>query len=388
MGCLMANLSMIRASHLLILVGGLISVAVGPVLLGADTPADDILAQRRSEIEAMTETERNRLKHNYERYLKLNDEERKRCHKLHNAVENDASLRDTLTAYHEWLKTLSPWKRDELRKTTDPQARLELIRKIKDEQNARDRQRRDWFRRSNYGRGPGFGHYMNREEFATFMQNVEAILRSNSDDPPLFDHSKIDQDKLKELESLDGSARYVQLMEILLNASEMPPIPRRGRWVSDRMTERMIAAIPNDDVRQQFEKSDTPVSRRLWLVAHLVGGLMMETQAEWKVQQPTQEELAKFFKELDTDDREKIQRLPGEEGNDLLKIKYFFRAFEPMQHARKLFDQLPSHTRPSSGGDGRRFPNLSPGRRDDNNKERPHPLRNRLNRSEDRTRDR
>ena len=86
----------------------------------------------------MSQAELNRLKRNYETYLKLSPERRQQLADLNAALEQDTKdgghLQKLLEQYNAWLFKLSPFDRDKLLGTADPGERADLVQKLLREQ--------------------------------------------------------------------------------------------------------------------------------------------------------------------------------------------------------------------------------------------------------------
>ena len=105
----------------------LAAVLLGTVLLGGATTDDaSLLEARRHSIEQLGQAELNRLKRNYETYLKLSPERRQQLADLNAALEQDTKdgghLQKLLEQYNAWLFKLSPFDRDKLLGTADPES--------------------------------------------------------------------------------------------------------------------------------------------------------------------------------------------------------------------------------------------------------------------------
>jgi hypothetical protein len=117
------------------LVAGCLGIGVVvPLLLGAGSEDSAHTADHRQTIRSMSAAERRALEENYEEFRALSEAEREQYRRLHADLEQDPALKTVLGEYSTWLRTLSPWQRQELQSETDWSKRLELVRRIRDEQ--------------------------------------------------------------------------------------------------------------------------------------------------------------------------------------------------------------------------------------------------------------
>jgi len=120
-----------------------LSAALFAVVLSSGTTTEDaeLLQSRRYKIEKLSQSERNRLKRNYETYLKLSPERREQLFRLHDELGQDAKngghLQKLLDQYNAWFFKLSPFDREKLLSTADPGERAQLVQKLREEQKQR-----------------------------------------------------------------------------------------------------------------------------------------------------------------------------------------------------------------------------------------------------------
>ena len=285
---------------------------VVPLLLAAANPAEDGHESRRRTIAEMSPAGRKKLERDFRIYQEFPEDRRKRCHDIHAAVKADPELHSLLYAYHEWLKELSPYQREELRKQTDPKARVELVRQFRVEQE-RDR-----------GLSP--------KDLAAVMKVIE-------------DRVKIPEERREKLDSLTGLERHVFVLSTAfqtarhrVSGSKMQGWPR---WPTPELANEIIDAISSQALREwlrsvQLEENGAsrPMpgvteamrveeKRRRVVFGLIVRGLQDERQAEFEQHRPTDEELREFFAEFDDKDKTEIVRLPPDEAQHELMRRYF-----------------------------------------------------------------
>lgn len=91
------------------------------------------MQHNRRAIEAMSRIERDRLRHNHQQFQKLTASDLKRVKAIHHAVNSEPPLAETVSQFHTWLATLSLSDREELLALSDPEDRLQMIRRLKAE---------------------------------------------------------------------------------------------------------------------------------------------------------------------------------------------------------------------------------------------------------------
>ncbi|MHC4404603.1 MAG: hypothetical protein ACYTG0_33535, partial [Planctomycetota bacterium] len=104
--------------------------------------AGETLEERRARIEQMTSAEKEELRRRLERFDDLSEKEKNRLRQLHEAIESHArseELRAVMHRYYEWIKTISPAEREELRRLS-PEERIKGIIDARQKQEARRKQ--------------------------------------------------------------------------------------------------------------------------------------------------------------------------------------------------------------------------------------------------------
>ena len=108
-------------------------------LLGAaDTPAE-----RRARIAALPPAEQQQLLARQERFNRLPPAEREKLRRLDEQLTGSprqAELRTVMAAYHDWLKTLNPSQRDQLRQLP-PAARVTRVKELREQELKRNSDR-------------------------------------------------------------------------------------------------------------------------------------------------------------------------------------------------------------------------------------------------------
>ncbi|MBI1315055.1 DUF3106 domain-containing protein, partial [bacterium] len=114
--------------HGWLVAGCLLAIALVPA--EADKAESDTMRANRERIAAMSRSERQRVEFNFEEYRKLTPQQRQDVQALHADVAASPELAATLTAWHHWLAGLNFEDRENILQTTDPAARLALVRDV------------------------------------------------------------------------------------------------------------------------------------------------------------------------------------------------------------------------------------------------------------------
>jgi hypothetical protein len=107
--------------------------APGTELQADGSPAREVLAARRAEVESLSPEEKNSLRKLYERFKERPKDEQERLRQFDAELRDEARLRAVLASYHNWLPTLSPLERANLLKMSKDEA-IKEIQRLKQEQ--------------------------------------------------------------------------------------------------------------------------------------------------------------------------------------------------------------------------------------------------------------
>ena len=116
-------------NHGWLIAGGLLVLLMVPA--EADKAESASMRDNRDRIAEMSRSERQRVEFNFEEYRKLTPQQRRDVKALHGDVEKNPELAETLAAWHQWLAGLNFEDREHILQTTDPAARLALVRDIR-----------------------------------------------------------------------------------------------------------------------------------------------------------------------------------------------------------------------------------------------------------------
>lgn len=264
------------------------------------------LDQAYREVANMTGIERDRIQRNFEGFEKLPAERQQHLRNLHAELEADAKtggdLHAVMQTYSMWLKTLTPGQRDDLRRETDALKRMQLVKKFKEEQDARNEAQAMYVgswneRRNRMGRGPALG-----------VADVQTILEMTFKDLPA--------DLQREAQALSGLSRSRKILE-----SSFRQAGGRPRWPLDPQLDRFTAAIGDPDLRKQLE-SKKGVDQRLAFLGMFFRGLGGVLGAEIERKLPSEADLQGYFGQLDSTRRDELMQLPPDDARKRLTFMF------------------------------------------------------------------
>jgi hypothetical protein len=253
--------------------GPLVGALFGLVLFsGATTEDASVLEARRQKIQTLSQSELNRLKRNYENYLKLPQEKRQQLADLDDELEQDAKagghLGKLLDQYNAWLSKLSPFDRDKLLNTPDPGERAELVQKLLQEQKQRSLR-------------AGQARFV-----ALLNGHLDASPRLSAKDLDVV-FSAVEQNYLRD-ESKErlGRTTTARAHHIAVARAVMGQL-RRDREAKTNMrareaalVETILDALPNQAVKDQITRSGLPQQVRVQLGQVLGRSLLAEWEPE------------------------------------------------------------------------------------------------------------
>jgi hypothetical protein len=300
-------------------------------LNGATTDDAPLLESRRHQIEQKTQSELNRLKRNYETYLKLSPERRQELARLDDELEQDTKsgghLQKLLDQYNAWISKLSAFDREKLLATTDPGERAQLVQKILQEQSQRLAR-------------------ASRPPFPLATLRVEGSfdLLSPSDLDAVFtavEQKFLDDAAKKRVAWKAARDRHLQIVRLTMEQL------RRERDDGDNIRPREIAlmatvieAIPNARIKSQLNRRGLPQQTRRQLGQILGRSLLAEWKPELEAARVTPEQIdettSRWLAHAQADKREAIQqRLQTENGRTLVASLVALQTNPRLKRARQ-----------------------------------------------------
>lgn len=277
-----------------------------PLLLGAGNGKTDSKSGPRQHIASMSKEEQAKLKRQYEAFQAMTPAQQEKYRTLHNLLTAKTTkareLSQVVETYRAWLKTLSAWEINELRRETDPQKRIELVRKFKDE-HVREKERRSLRSGSVPYVGRSAGPRLSSEDLSNVLELVAERIKL----------SDVDR---KTLKSETGLKRLLHIASLALRGTD------GRRWPDDTLMKDILAKVSDERVRRYLSDSSKTEIRRGSLRRLIASSLFAQMQADLKKRQPSDEQVESFFLELDSRKRDELMGLSAEEAQRRLRFLY------------------------------------------------------------------
>ena len=269
---------------------------------GPAPAGDESLAERRERIEAMPAAEKEQLLRRLERFESLAPAEQERLRKLDRDIQRDdhaAELREALRRYYAWFKALPDYRRDELL-MLDARQRVDRIQRWRDEQTKTTANR--------LPRKDAEALFRWMEQYAT--KNESRVL------------SLLPEERRQYLAKGDPAARRRVVQWLMWQ-----------RWTFGGMGKLPMAA--DEDLAELRARFTPETLRRLeglstveqWRT--IANWVFQELRAQMSSRRPgtiapiDEQHLADFFeRELSDEERDQLLRLPADQMQRELRIKY------------------------------------------------------------------
>jgi hypothetical protein len=319
----------------------------------ADTTDAEHRRQHRREIETMTDAQRDRLRTKFAEFRKLPADEQNKLRQLDRELKDDrkqsgGELTNVMTDYIDWLETLDPGQRQDLRSEATPEGRERHVRRIINEQQERAEHLAT--RRAKYRGG------LSPADLDAVFAVVEKHLREKG---------ARSSPQLEELKSKQGLQRHAALWEMAFGRrpGERGRAPALLFPPSESLVTEMLEQISNADQKRLAGRRD-PQQRAITLFALISRGLW----AEFEALKPDEATLASFLAELSGEQQGEILRLPPE-GQQRELLRRYMEA-HPETYPRppridRWFDSGGGDRRPFWRGGGPGRGSDGPGRRPD-----------------------
>lgn len=325
----------------------ILAAAVLPFALGAAESFDE----RYERIRQMSAVERAALQHNFETFKQLSSADQSRYRELDRRLNEDAKsggreLGKVMDNYVQWLGTLSPVQRSELRSLTDPGEKLGRVQRLLNEQQQKQQQTspgpmfpgglagRDGFRQP---------FRLTPEDFSSVMEVVEGPLAP--------------QDKQR-LRQLPQHKRHLQAIELSLQYARA----NDRKFPDPELQGKMIAAIGSEKIRSKVAEITAPEWKRQMICMQLLGGLMAEWTRELEKDKPKESELSQFRESLGDDQKRHFasqdRAIVNHELLWLYRAKQDPALAEDLKKVRGLIEQFRGDDKRPPGPGGR--PNAPP----------------------------
>jgi hypothetical protein len=259
------------------------------VLWSSLATADDRARQRQehlAQLSRLSTVERENLKRNLQEFRALPTAEKERLRALQRALQSDeksgGKLHRVLDAYYDWLKTLSPGQRSDLRNEADPVRRAQQVSGLLQRQESAEPV--DAPRRRRLGFTP--------EDLAAVMPLLEEAL---------IQSGYLTADRLS---GKEGLARHSLILQAANPADRRDPNPA---WLKPELISAMIAAIPNEERRRQLGREQER-RRGARLLLGVYGGIQMEFRKRAQEIEPAR--LEEFFVQMKGEQQDEVMRVP------------------------------------------------------------------------------
>jgi hypothetical protein len=318
--------------------------------------ADETPQERRQRVEQMDSQTKQELLRRQERFDALEPEEKKKLHRLHEAIQNDPNrdeLLRELTRYYDWLKTLTLLQQAELRELP-PVERIRRIEELRAEQARRGS-----------GRFGSRGFPFGGERFPIMPGQImpadrEHYLRwtreyADEHGRELFD--KLPPDARQKLESqlagIEDPERRQETLFWLIWLRWHLDHPGRSDFLSDEELDRLQAKLPADTQKQLAGLS--PAERRARLfrsIRSLALNQYIMRRSEPVPAVVSRQELDEFFeKSLDPKQRDAMSTSSPQEMERRLFL-HFLNSRLPEEARFGFGPGRPRRGGPAQGGPG------------------------------------
>lgn len=320
-------------------------------LSGADAPRSESEAFElaRQRIVKMPVDKRDQLRKSFEAFRKLPVERQEQIKQLHADVQADASLKDVMDKYYEWVvTTLDAGQQDELRKESKISKKVSLVKEYR-KQQASERSTHDWAEMG----GPRDPRWMPKLDDGQLVEVIEFLEKL------LFENLK--SEEKSKLATLTGPQRHSQILAYAVDR-EIEQDRRNGRpmplklppFLIENLSKAMGGRLGQPRRPAEFLEKPWMLKMVLW---HSVAKSLDD---QLKSLPPSPSDLEKRFAELKPTERDEIMQLRPDEGQRKLDELYRDTHPElyPVNSARRYSDFLwrefqpltPRVNQPPAGG--------------------------------------
>lgn len=296
-----SNMRVSAQSCLVVVVAAVCSIARGDA-------ASRELYQKK--IADKSESERARLQRSFKEFRALPAEEQRKLRMLADELKEDdrnsGGLRAIMNQYHDWLGSLTPGQREDLRKQSDPNAREKRVRELLREQQEHAE-----------SIGPAVSARPPRGLSTDDLVKVLGVVET-----ALIKKQLLTEEEKAELARKVGLARHMYVMERAYRRPGIPPRQQVG--FTPAVALAMIAEITNPNQKKYLQSRERP-EERLWNLFNLIRAGLMN---EYESQKPDATTLEDFFVKLPFDKQDEIMRLTHDQQQQKLTQMYLEKKSE------------------------------------------------------------
>jgi len=258
----------------------------GIPLLAKPVPVDE--GERKVYVASLPLEARQRLQRNLERVQQLVPRRLEELNRLDRTISSSPEQAAAAVDFYDWLKSLQPWQRDALRKSTDTDERLTLVAGYVAEQQRRQDRFRD--------------PQLSSEDVDAVMQTIEDYLQITPEQRASFDQ-------------LEGSERYWRVLELSIGRRNRVG-SRRDRWPGPELAAAIVESISDTETQVLLQENPDDADRLRQVLGRMVILGFFESR------RPTNRQLQELFFSLSREDQDKLMRLPISEYWRILRKTY------------------------------------------------------------------
>jgi hypothetical protein len=319
------------------------AVAIGGAVwvtkLLAGNTADESLSGRRERIAAMSAAEKEQLKIKQERFAKLDENEKAKLRKLHDAVEvhpRKAELTQVMMRYRQWLRELTPEDRATLL-TTEVAKRLAVAQGLQEKLHQR------YLAEA--------GKEMSETDARAVKDWMDALAAARI--PAALEAASDRQKGGLERAIKENQKHFVRgIVWDLIWRGKLPPVTEEDQL-------RLAAAV-SPERRQTFQETAKTKEQKDQVVNAWIMGATLFRRG-FGGPGPSPEDLQEVLSKLPPDERKRVSTLPPEQMRDILHRKWFESRFNLRggrggPGERGLGERGPGERGPGERGPGERGP--------------------------------
>ena len=333
----------------------------GSILL---QPIPEISEKRWQYIADLPQDRRKRLTKNSSAFQALKPDRQLELFQLDEKITQSTDLATTAADYYDWLKTLQPWQRDEIRKsTTTTQKKISLILKHLDQQERQEAERS--LGGSQVVAALGKGPSLDSEDFSRVITTVDQRL-SPMKKRLLADQGGLEGTSSRALTVLELSAFTAPPRDGL---GPRPPRPQeRGRpsWPDADLANEIISSIRSQEIHNWLANPEATTHPQIQLGLLIIRSLAYEFIRKTRRSRASDRELQEYFVGLSPAMQDELMRLPPSEFERQVQRQLYLEQNPSaigFRRARGRFLRLLGRVQNPRGRDGgRRGLGPSPGR--------------------------